>query len=192
MEWIIGVVIVFFIFYFMSRGEPKASSGKRANAINVKDYVQNDKIYTKEDAARTVHQFVVAMGYPEIAENVANNFLDLLEELKKEYRRELIEVEESISETNRFYEEEIEGIKSNPDYDKDLRKEELSDSKVSWKDDLKDDRQAARWYEKQISGIDENPKQLLRKALQSIKRQDKETDSVPQLTVTEFLKYLKL
>ena len=62
MEWIIGVVIVYFIFYFMSRGESKAAVRERAKAVAVKDFIQNEKVYTQEDAVKTIYQFMVALG----------------------------------------------------------------------------------------------------------------------------------
>lgn len=198
MEWIIGVVIVYFIFYFMSRGESKAAVRERAKAVAVKDFIQNEKVYTQEDAVKTIYQFMVALGdteemaYTRGAQDVANSFPVLLKELKKEYRRELKDLNAEIADTNRFYEEQIEGIKSNPDYDEDSRKEELSDTKSEWKDDLKPNKKMAGWYEKQISAIDENPKQVLKKALQEIKILHRENFYIPELNklLDDFVKEL--
>ena len=61
MEWIIGITVVCVVLYLMSSGGSKATPIKRSKAPVVKDFIEDARIYTEEDAVYTIQQFILAL-----------------------------------------------------------------------------------------------------------------------------------
>ena len=62
MEWIIGITVVCLILYLMGAGGSEATSTKKSKAPAVKNFIDEERIYTEEDAVHTIQQFILALG----------------------------------------------------------------------------------------------------------------------------------
>ena len=194
MEWIIGIIIVCLILYFMGGSASKASSSKKSKAVDVKDFIDEERIYTEEDAVYTVQQFVLALGDTEDfnhtsrADELAQSFPRLLELLREEY--EITSYEEEIVELSKHCEEQINDVKSDPDLEEGEKKDQIADLKRGLKEDIKRPKRSIKFCEKQISSINENPKQILKKTLGIMKKHHKEGDPLMNLDDTDYLMHL--
>lgn len=177
MEWIIGVGIILIIIYFLK--------GSKTADVEVEDFIEEEKIYTTAEAVHTIQQFIVALnggkGYWSIfIQDVQKDFPGSLRDLKREYKEQLREIKSEIAEANGFYRDEIKELKADADLDKDVLKEKIAEEKRKCAEQLEPLKQSAEWYEEQISAVDENPIQLLKKTLELIKR-EKNNDYPPDL-----------
>tara|TARA_R110000803_G_scaffold35421_1_gene76642 strand:- start:939 stop:1544 length:606 start_codon:yes stop_codon:yes gene_type:complete len=186
MEWIIGIGIVLIVSYFMF-GRSETSPSDMSKGVAVKDFIDEEKVYTQEEAIHTVQQFIVALGdtkerrYVGSAQVVAKTLPRLLKKMKKEYREELRDLKEEIADINDNYKDQINDVKSDSDLDKDEKKEEIAELKIKWEEELNPFKREANRREKQIAALDENPKEALEKTLAYIKKEHSEGHSLPDL-----------
>lgn len=194
MEWIIGITAVCVVLYFMSSGGSKKRSAEIAKAVAVKDFIDEGRAYTQEEAVQTIERFVLALGdtqdyaHTRSANSVAKSFPQLLKKMKKEYREELRDLKEEITNINGNYKDEINDVKSDPDLAKDEKREEIAELKIKWEEELNPFKHDVNRREKQISALDENPKEALEKALVHIKKEHSEGNPLSKLN-DDFLAY---
>jgi len=177
MEWIIGITVVCVVLYFMSSGGSKATPTKRSKAPAVKDFIEEERIYTEEDAVYTIRQFILALGDTEDfnhtsrADDIAQSFPRLLEKIRREYRREIADWEKDAATTEAHSKSQLDDVEADLDLDKEDKKEEIADIKRDLKEELKQPKRAIKFCEKQIAAINENPKQILKKTLTFLKKE---------------------
>lgn len=187
MEWIIGITVVCLILYLMGAGGSEATSTKKSKAPAVKNFIDEERIYTEEDAVYTIQQFILALGDTEDfnhtsrADDIAQSFPRLLEKLRKEYQHEIKSWEEEATTAEEHCKSQIDDVQSDPDLDKEEKKEEIADLKRDLKEELKQPKRAIKFCEKQISGINENPKQILKKTLTFMKNEHKDDNPLLNL-----------
>jgi hypothetical protein len=193
MEWIIGIIFACLTLYFIGGSASKASSSKKSKAAVVKDFIDEERIYTEEDAVYTVQQFVLALGDTEDfnhtsrADLLAQSFLRLLELLRNEYQSQITSDEEEIVELSEHCEEQITDVKSDPDLEEGEKKDQIAGLKMELKEDIKQPKRSMKFCEKQISSINENPKQILKKTLEIMKKQHKEGNPLMDLDDAHYL-----
>jgi hypothetical protein len=178
MEWLIGIGIILIVIFFLTRS--------KTTDVEVEDFIEEGKIYTPAEAVHTIQKFIVALnganGYwSTFIQDVQKEFPRSLRELKKDYKEQLREIKSEMTETNNFYKDEIKDLKADADLNKDELKEKITEEKGNCSEQLEPLKRSAEWYEKQISGIDENPIQLLKQTLELIKR-EKNNDYPPDIT----------
>jgi len=187
MEWIIGITVVCVALYLMSSGGSKATPTKRSKAPAVKDFIDKERIYTEEDAVYTIQQFILALGDTEdfnhtsYADEIAQSFPRLLENLRDEYRHEIASWEKETISIADHCKDQINDVESDSELDKEEKKEEIADLKKSLKEDLKQPKRAIKFCEKQLSVINENPKQILKKVLTFIKNNHRDDNPLIDL-----------
>jgi len=187
MEWIIGITVVCVVLYFMSSGESKETPARRSKAPVVKDFIEDGRIYTEEDAVYTIQQFILALGDTEDfnhtsrADDIAQSFSRLLEKIRKEYRHEIASWEEEAATTEAHSKSQIDEVEADSDLDKEEKKEEIADIKRDLKEELKQPKRAIKFCEKQIAAINENPKQILKKALTHLKKEHRDDNPLYNL-----------
>tara|TARA_B100000676_G_scaffold117009_1_gene116478 strand:- start:218 stop:850 length:633 start_codon:yes stop_codon:yes gene_type:complete len=176
LEWILLIVLSFAVLYFVFNGEDTTTSRRQSRAVAIKDFIDNKKTYQPQEAVQTIHDFIVALGdtedhqYSAVAEDVASTFRKLLQKVKHEYQDLVRDFEKDLADSTAHYANQIDEVKANENLDKEEKKEEIADLKADLKEELKRPKKAIKWCERQISGIEENPRQILKKTLSHIKR----------------------
>jgi hypothetical protein len=156
MEWVVGIVIIFGVLYFIG-SIGGSSSTKKSKVITVKGFIEEGKVYTEQEAIETIANFLEALGHDNYEES-SKQFPHLIRRLKKNYSEEI-----------KTYKKGIEGHEEHFDKqtfdDEEDRKEFRKDTDL----EVKQCEKCVRWFEKQITSLDENPTLVMKKVMQEHK-----------------------
>lgn len=187
MEWIIGITVVCVVLYFMSRG------GSEKRSADIADFIDEGRTYTQEEAVQTIERFLFALGdtegrgYSTYRKEISRTFPRLVKALQKEYRNGLKEYKSEIADIKAFCKKDIDRVMADSNLDPEEKEEEIAELKEDCEEELKDFEKGVAWYENQISTLENNPKQVLKKILSLIKSDHKQGLPANELDDTHYL-----
>ena len=189
LEWVIGLLILLAIGALSGDGKKslKKKARGKAKTIAVKDFIEPGREYAIDEAKEVIRQFVEALGdskgyrWVNSAKEVSESFPRLLAKLKQVYEDDLAERIKDYDQSQAEYEQLIQAVLSDPELDDEEKQHDAKYHREDMADEAKEAQKLKKWYEKQISPLDENPTPILKKVLALLKREHREDNPPPDL-----------
>ena len=154
MEWVIYIIMGFGILYFIGSFGGKSSSQKKSSSKSLGSFIDNSKEYSDiQECVNVIGNYLYQNNFKDY-EDASESFPDFIEKLIKEYKHGKKIHTQSLTSTEKWYEEEI--AKCEDDEEKNLIREErkLQD---------KQDNKIIAWHDREIEKVRKDMKPIMKK-----------------------------